>query len=94
MKGLAVARWMLAVVACAAVVAYARVIHAPFLAWDDDRNILLNPFVRSGHIGALWAAPWFGLYVPVTSTAWAGLSTGFPALQRLPGEGGRPAQLR
>jgi hypothetical protein len=73
MKGLAVARWMLAVVACAAVVAYARVIHAPFLAWDDDRNILLNPFVRSGHIGALWAAPWFGLYVPVTSTAWAGL---------------------
>lgn len=64
---------MLAAVACAAVIAYVRLFGAPFLTWDDDRNIVLNPFVRSGNLGALWAAPWFGLYVPVTSTVWAAL---------------------
>jgi hypothetical protein len=62
---------MIAVVACAAVIAYARLLHAPFLAWDDDRNIVLNPLVRSGTLSAIWSAPWFGLYVPVTSTVWA-----------------------
>lgn len=43
---------------------------APFLSWDDDRNIILNPYIR-GQSSGIWTAPYFGLYVPVINTIWA-----------------------
>jgi hypothetical protein len=56
-----------------AAVVYARLLGAPFLSWDDDRNILMNPLLRAADLGGIWSAPWFGLYVPVTTTAWAAI---------------------
>lgn len=62
---------MVVAAVCVACFVYARLLAAPFLGWDDDHNIVLNPAVRDAAFGAIWAAPWFGLYVPVTSTLWA-----------------------
>jgi hypothetical protein len=52
---------------------YLRLLHAPFLSWDDDKNISLNPYYL--HLGwwRLWVEPYFGVYVPVISSIWAAL---------------------
>lgn len=44
-----------------------------FLVWDDDKNITANPIVSSASIDklpVLWRAPYQGLYIPVTYSAW------------------------
>ncbi len=66
-----VAPVMVIATAVVAAMVYARLLGAPFLSWDDDRNILMNPMLRAADIGGIWRAPYFGLYVPVTGTAWA-----------------------
>jgi hypothetical protein len=60
-------------VCVAAAAIYLSLIRAPFLSWDDDRNIAANPYYL--HLGwwRLWLAPYFGMFVPVTSSAWAAL---------------------
>ena len=52
---------------------YASLLQAPYLIWDDDLNVFENPFYRSGQWWKLWVEPHFGMYIPVTSTIWAGL---------------------
>ncbi|HMB71612.1 MAG TPA: tetratricopeptide repeat protein [bacterium] len=44
-----------------------------FLQWDDDTNVVENPHLATGSVAGLaelWAAPYAGLYVPVTYTWW------------------------
>jgi hypothetical protein len=54
----------------AILVVYMPVFHAGFLPWDDDYNILSNPFYLTNHLEGLWAEPYYGMYIPVTSTVW------------------------
>lgn len=49
---------------------YAGTLGAPWLPWDDDNNIFNNAYYLSGQWLALWKAPYYGLYIPVTSTVW------------------------
>ena len=51
-------------------VLYASTLGAPPLAWDDDSNIFANPYFKAGWWSVFWSENYFGLYVPVTSTAW------------------------
>lgn len=44
---------------------------APPLTWDDDSNIFSNPHFLSGEWWTFWRGPYYGLYVPVTSSIWA-----------------------
>jgi hypothetical protein len=63
----------LVVICVAAATVYLTLIHAPFLSWDDDRNISANPYLLNSDWWPLWLKPYFGLYVPVTTTVWAAL---------------------
>lgn len=41
------------------------------LTWDDTSNIFANPYFTMHHWWGIWLEPYFGLYVPITSSAWA-----------------------
>src|SRR5262245_23188211 len=59
---------------CLAVLAvYASLIEAPPLSWDDGLNVFENPYLVRGMWATLWTKAYFGMYVPVISTIWAGL---------------------
>src|SRR6476661_3788624 len=61
------------VVACVvAALLYGSLLGTPPLKWDDDFNVFANPYYRNGSWYRLWATPYFGMFVPVTSTVWAG----------------------
>ena len=64
-------RRALLLVAAATTAVYATLLRAPYLIWDDDLNVFENPFYRTGTWPKLWTEPYFGLYIPVTSTIWA-----------------------
>lgn len=66
-------RMLLAALCCLTVALYLSLLRAPFLGWDDEPNISANPYFL--HLGwwRLWARPYFGVFVPVVSTMWAGL---------------------
>jgi len=61
------------VVCLVALALYLSLARAPFLSWDDDRNVSANPYYL--HLGwwRLWETPYFGMYVPVISSVWAWL---------------------
>ncbi|HEX7937783.1 MAG TPA: hypothetical protein VF483_02255, partial [Gemmatimonadaceae bacterium] len=59
------------VVCVLALIVFARLLNAPYLTWDDDKNIFSNPYYLFTGWGHLWLQPYFGLYVPVISTIWA-----------------------
>ena len=61
------------IVCLVALAMYLSLAHAPFLSWDDDRNISANPYYL--HLGwwRLWEMPYFGMYVPVIGSVWAWL---------------------
>lgn len=46
---------------------------AAALTWDDDSNIFNNPFLTMHMWWGLWMDSYYGLYVPVTYSAWAAL---------------------
>lgn len=52
---------------------YAFLFHAPQLTWDDDSNIFRNPYYLANMWLPFWKEPYFGLFVPVTSTVWGAL---------------------
>lgn len=52
---------------------YEPLAHAPFLDWDDDRNISANPYYLTGMWKELLRQGYYGLYIPLTSAVWAGL---------------------
>jgi Flp pilus assembly protein TadD len=55
-------------------VVFAQIGTHEFLVWDDDKNITENPLVAGASLDtvpAIWTAPYQGLYIPVTYTAWA-----------------------
>jgi hypothetical protein len=60
--------WILVPLAAAAM--FATLWHAPSLIWDDDSNIFKNPYYLADLWRPFWTAPYFGLYVPVTSSIW------------------------
>jgi hypothetical protein len=64
-------RRALGLVAAVTAVVYGPLLRAPYLIWDDDLNIFENPFYQTGHWSKLWAAPYFGMYIPITSMIWA-----------------------
>lgn len=49
---------------------YFQIFSAPFLPWDDDYNISLNPYFLQGQWLELWNHTYFGMYIPVTNTLW------------------------
>ncbi|WP_337171736.1 hypothetical protein [Gemmatimonas aurantiaca] len=61
----------LAVIVLAIVMVQVPLFDAPALTWDDGEHIFDNVAVRDGLFGAIWSAPEFGLYIPVTRTLWA-----------------------
>jgi hypothetical protein len=67
----AIERRALALVAVVTVAVYGSLLRAPYLIWDDDLNIFENPFYQTGAWSKLWAAPYFGMYIPITSMIWA-----------------------
>lgn len=52
---------------------YATLWNAPPLTWDDNSNIFGNPYFVMHLWWGVWTDPYFGLYVPVISSLWAGL---------------------
>jgi len=66
-------RYWLVIVAIAVVLVYASLLRSSPLIWDDDLNIFDNVFYRTGTWWKLWQAPYFGMYIPVTSTIWGTL---------------------
>lgn len=66
-------RAAVAVVCVVAATIYLTLIPVPFLSWDDDKNVSANPYYLYLGWWRLWAAPYFGMYVPVISSVWAGL---------------------
>ena len=53
------------------VLIYGSLWRAPALTWDDGSNIFANPYFTMHLWWGVWVEPYFGLYVPVTSSAWA-----------------------
>jgi hypothetical protein len=66
-------RYWLVIVATAVVLVYASLLRSSPLIWDDDLNIFDNVFYQTGTWWKLWRAPYFGMYIPVTSTIWGTL---------------------
>ena len=66
-------RLLLAAILIITCAVYAPLWSAPALTWDDGSNIFNNPYYTMHLWWALWENAYFGLYVPVTSTLWAGL---------------------
>src|SRR6185312_16564465 len=50
---------------------YSRIWGAPPLSWDDGSNIFANPTFTMHVWWWPWKEPYYGLYVPVTSSVWA-----------------------
>lgn len=69
-------RWLLfamPLLAIAIGIVYSRVFGTGYLPWDDDYNLYKNPWIALGNWQHLWTEPFYGMYVPVTSTLWAAL---------------------
>lgn len=71
------ARYAIAVICLVAIVVHGSLLTAPSLIWDDHVNIFENPNYVQGTWRALWAHPYFGLYIPVMSSIWAALYHAF-----------------
>lgn len=70
----AVSLWLVhGLIAALVVLAYASTLAAPALGLDDSQNIFSNPYFTLGPWWRLWLEPYFGMYVPVTSTIWSAL---------------------
>jgi hypothetical protein len=52
---------------------YRDIFSSPSLGWDDPSNIFNNPLYKFHVWWWVWKEPYFGLYVPVTSTIWYAL---------------------
>lgn len=62
-----------AVLAAAVLVVFGRTLRFPFLDWDDPTAVTQNPLLHPptlASLGRIWSAPWSGLYVPASFTAW------------------------
>jgi tetratricopeptide (TPR) repeat protein len=62
-----------AVLAAAVLAVHGRTIGFPFLDWDDPTAVTENPLLHPptlANLGRIWSAPWSGLYVPVSFSAW------------------------
>jgi tetratricopeptide (TPR) repeat protein len=71
-------RWPAVVVALATIIVFARLCSFDFSWWDDTKTIHHNPWFQQPALEALkhyWSHCEFGLYIPVTYTAWIGLGT-------------------
>ncbi len=65
---------ILIIIVCAV---FAEVRYMQFLDWDDQANVFENPWINpvsASGVAHFWKAPYFGFYIPVTRTVWAGLA--------------------
>src|SRR5262249_20204565 len=72
-------RWPWVVLALVTVLVFARVCSFDFSWWDDWQTVHQNPWLKGPAGAALayyWAHPAYGLYIPVTYSAWIGLAAG------------------
>jgi Flp pilus assembly protein TadD len=63
---------------------FAQLANHDFVVWDDDKNITENPLVASASLDtlpAIWSAPYQGLFIPVTYTAWSLIASAQEAVQ-------------
>ncbi len=65
--------WLLLMFAVALIIIYFQTLSAGFLPWDDDYNITINLYYKLGVWKDLWSRSYYGMYIPVTSSLWAGL---------------------
>jgi tetratricopeptide (TPR) repeat protein len=52
---------------------YGHVLRCDFVAWDDDINVLQNPYLNPATWSSLiffWKAPYLRLYIPLTYSVW------------------------
>ena len=71
-------RWVPVVLVVAVLLVFGRTAAFDFTTWDDRITIYDNPRLNPPTAGALlhyWTTPEYGLWVPVTYTAWAGLAS-------------------
>lgn len=64
-----------ALLALATLIVYARVYDARLVAYDDDRHLTFNQHLNPPNwegLKRLWAEPYFGVYVPLAYTFYAG----------------------
>jgi tetratricopeptide (TPR) repeat protein len=67
------ALWAYVLIACVVVAAFWPALGAEFVGWDDDVHLLNNPRFnppKLSNVGYYWAHPFYGMYIPVTYTAW------------------------
>lgn len=76
-------------VALAAFLLYSPTIRFGLVAWDDETNIVLNPYVQplsADRLAVLWSRPYGDLYVPLVYTGYAvelAISAGKPWILHL-----------
>ena len=61
--------WLPVLVAALTAAAFAPVLHAEFVAWDDDKNFLENPYYRGlgrAQLAWMWTTFHLGHYVPLS----------------------------
>jgi tetratricopeptide (TPR) repeat protein len=55
-------------------IVYGQTLAAPTMEFDDSFYLVRNPYVNGAHpfsmLGAVWTAPYFGFFNPVTTTSW------------------------
>jgi tetratricopeptide (TPR) repeat protein len=62
-----------ALVVAAVLVVFGRTLAFPFLRWDDPTAVTENPLLHPPswrQLGAIWSAPWSGLYIPASFSAY------------------------
>lgn len=70
-------RWPGIILALVTILVFARVCGFDFSWWDDWQTVHQNPWLRVSARAALvhfWTRPAYGLYIPVTYTAWIGMA--------------------
>jgi tetratricopeptide (TPR) repeat protein len=75
----------LAVVLAVTVIVFAQTAHFTFVNWDDNVNVVQNPWLSD--VGQFWRQPYDNLYVPVAYSFWALVYhlAGTPTSTQIPG---------
>src|SRR5256885_1512374 len=69
--------WPGIILALVTILVFSRVCGFDFSWWDDWQTVHQNPWLRGSAGAALahcWTRPAYGLYIPVTYTAWIGMA--------------------
>lgn len=67
-------KWPILIILFLVLIVYANIINGDFLFWDDNQNILENPFLSFSMIHNFFTAPFLGMYIPISYSVWTILS--------------------